>query len=126
MHERGVGGVIDKSHIVGVSPGPAYCFNSAEEDAGFWKFTPVAGIDETIAGKFNKRRDLNELYSKANLTDQKSKYLAVLGDAIVGKGGAINYWGLSYSSLLGFNFANSAFSQPWNRTTWLTPGSSVP
>ena len=104
-----------------------------EEDAGFWNYTPVAGINETISGKFNKR-DLNELYSKASLTDQKSKELgarcqngpsgpylkylgtsstirdlAALGDAIVGKGEPINYWGISYAAVLGFNFANSKF-----------------
>ena len=30
MREGGVGGVVDESHIVSVSPGPVYCFNSAE------------------------------------------------------------------------------------------------
>ena len=111
-----------------------YCFNSTEEGAEFWKYTPVAGINETISGKFNEQ-DLNELYSKADLTEKKFKdftahcqngsvgpylkYLGTtstirdlvsLGDAILGEGEPINYWGVSYGTVIGFNFINSKFS----------------
>jgi len=116
------------------SPGEVYCFNSTEEDAAFWDNTPVSYINETISGTFDNR-DLNELYSEVNLTERKFKdwtegcqngpsgpylkYLGTssnvrdlvsLGDAIVGNGEPINFWGVSYGSFLGFNFVNSAFS----------------
>ncbi|KAF9644793.1 alpha/beta-hydrolase [Thelephora ganbajun] len=111
-------------------PGEVYCFNNTEEDAGFWKHTPVSYINETIAGKFDKR-DLDELYSQVDLTERKFKQFAAhclngsaapyfkylgtsstvrdlvsLGDAIVGKGEPIDYWGISYGTVLGFNFLN--------------------
>ena len=97
----------------------------------FWDFTPVTFINETISGKFDEQ-DVSELYSKADLTDQKFadftarcqnsasgpylKYvgtsstvrdLVSLGDAILGQGQPINYWGISYGTVIGFNFINS-------------------
>ena len=126
------------------------CFNSTEEDAEFWNNTPVAYINETISGKFNEQ-DFNELYSKVNSTEQKFKdfttrcqhgssgpylkYLGTsstvrdlvsLGDAILGKGEPINYWGISYGTVIGFNFMNSKFPRLLNRTFQLISGSSVP
>ena len=114
-----------------VSPGEVYCFTSEEEDKHFWDFTPVTYINETISGNFDEK-DLNELYSKADLTDKKFedftarcqnsasgpylKYvgtsstvrdLVSLGDAILGQGQPINYWGISYGTVIGFNFINS-------------------
>ncbi|KAF9644794.1 alpha/beta-hydrolase, partial [Thelephora ganbajun] len=111
-------------------PGEVYCFNNTEEDAGFWEHTPVTYINETIAGQFDKR-DLDELYSQVDLTERKFKQFAAhclsgpvapyfkylgtsstvrdlvsLGDAIVGKGEPIDYWGVSYGTVLGFNFLN--------------------
>jgi hypothetical protein len=90
-----------------------------------------AYINETISGKFDQR-DLNELYSQVDLTEQKFKtftaackssasglylkYLGTsstirdlvsLGDAIVGPGEPIDYWGVSYGTVIGFNFVNS-------------------
>ena len=116
-----------------------YCFNSTEEDSQFWNYTPVAYINETISGKFNER-DFNELYSKDDLTEQKFKDLATrcqdgpsgsylkylgtsstvrdlvsLGDAILGEGEPINYWGVSYGTVVGFNFVNSKFPRLLNR-----------
>ena len=127
----------DQSHVV-ISPGEVYCFNSTEEDAEFWNYTPVAYINETISGKFNER-DFNELYSKNDLTEQKFKdftarcqngpsgpyfkYLGTsstvrdlvsLGDAILGTGEPINYWGVSYGTVLGLNFVNSESPRPLN------------
>ena len=103
----------------------------------FWDFTPAAYINETISGNFDEQ-DLNELYSKADLTDQKYadfttrcqnsasgpylKYvgtsstvrdLVSLGDAILGQGQLINYWGISYGTVIGFNFINSESPSPW-------------
>ena len=91
-------------------------------------------INESISGKFNKQ-DLSELYAQADVTDQKFeafaancqngpsgpylKYLGTsstirdlvsLGDAIVGQGQPIDYWGISYGTVIGFNFVNSEFS----------------
>jgi hypothetical protein len=90
-------------------------------------------INETISGKFDEL-DLNELYSRVDSTEQKVKDftkhcqngpvgpylkyigtsstirdLVSLGDAIVGKGEPINYWGVSYGTVIGFNFINSEF-----------------
>jgi len=132
------------------SPGTAYCFNSTEEDAGFWQYTPMSGINETISGKFNER-DSQELYSQVDLTEQKVKDfgahcqngsigpylkyvgtsstvrdLVSLGDAILGEGEPINYWGISYGTILGFNFINSKFPKPFDHNIRLKPSSSVP
>lgn len=106
-------------------------------------------INETIAGRFNKR-DLKELYSQVGSTGQKFsaftagcqngpvgpylKYLGTsstvrdlvsLGDAIVGKGEPIDYWGISYGTVIGFNFVNSEPLRPSNHTNPLksTPDS---
>jgi hypothetical protein len=94
-------------------------------------------INETISGKFNER-DLNELYSQADQTEQKYKDfgercqngpvgpylkyigtsstvrdLVSLGDALVGKGEPIDFWGFSYGTVLGFHFLNSKFLRPF-------------
>lgn len=101
----------------------------------------VTYINETIRGGFDSR-DLKELYSQANTTEQKFKdftercqngpvgpylkYLGTsstvrdlvsLGDAIVGKDVPIDYWGVSYGTVLGFNFINSEFLQSPNQTS---------
>jgi hypothetical protein len=93
----------------------------------------LAYINETISGKFNQR-DLEEFYSLVEPTEQKYndfnqrvlnsssapylKYigtsstvrdLVALGDAIVGEGKPIDYWGFSYGTVIGFNFLNSQF-----------------
>ena len=98
-------------------PGPVYCFDSAEENAVFWENTVVSYINESIAGKFNKQ-DYDELYSPADVTDQKFKtftagcqsgpsgqylkYLGTssavrdlvsLGDAVVGQGNRLTALG---------------------------------
>ena len=92
-------------------------------------------INETISGKFDNQ-DLQELYSQVNPTEQKFKdftgrcqngpigpylkYLGTsstvrdlvsLGDALVGKGEPIDFWGISYGTVIGFNFVNSEFLQ---------------
>jgi hypothetical protein len=106
-------------------------------------------INETISGKFDEQ-DLNELYSRVDSTEQKIKDftehcqsgpagsylkyigtsstirdLVSLGDAIVGKGEPIDYWGISYGTVIGFNFINSEFFRLFNCTLSRTPGSSV-
>ena len=100
----------------------------------------VSYINETIAGRFDKR-DLQELYSQVGSTEQKFKTftagcqngpnepyfkyigtsstirdLVSLGDAIVGKGEPIDYWGVSYGTVIGFNFVNSKFFHPFSCT----------
>ena len=115
----------DRLTVVAFSPGDVYCFNTSEENAAFWTNT-VMHINETISGKFDQR-DLNELYSQTDVTEQKFKaftegcqngpsgpylqYLGTsftvrdlvsLGDAIPGPGQPIDYWGISYGTVVGF------------------------
>jgi hypothetical protein len=110
-----------------------YCFNTPEENAVFWENTVTAYINETISGKFDQQ-DYDELYSQVDVTEQKfkaftagcqngpsGKYLKYLGtsstirdlvslgDSIVGQGQPIDYWGVSYGTVIGFNFVNSEF-----------------
>ena len=100
----------------------------------------VRYINETISGKFNEQ-DRNELYSQVDVTERKFKEFArncqngptgpylkyigtsstvrdlvSLGDAIVGVGEPIDYLGISYGTVLGFNFINSKLLQPLNHT----------
>ena len=114
-----------------LSPGAVTCFNSQDEEGAFFKNTIVQSINYTLAGKFDQQ-DQAELLSR---TDQDSnlllefgkrcqqgpvgKYLqyvgtsstvrdlASLGDAIVGQGKPIDYWGFSYGTVIGANFLNS-------------------
>ena len=90
-------------------------------------------INETISGNFDQQ-DLDELYSQVDSTEWKYKdfnerianspsgpylkYLGTsstirdlvsLGDALVGPGEPIDYWGFSYGTVIGFNFLNSKF-----------------
>ena len=113
------------------SPGEVYIFNNTAEDAAYWNNTAVTYINETISGRFDKQ-DLEELYSRVDQTEEKYrdfnercvnspsgpylKYLGAsstvrdlvsLGDAILGQGELIDYWGISYGTFLGFNFINS-------------------
>jgi pimeloyl-ACP methyl ester carboxylesterase len=115
-------------------PGPVYCFSTPEENAAFWENTVASCINETISEKFNQQ-DLDELYSQVDSTEQKYKVftagcqkgpsgpylkyleasstvrdLVSLGDAILGQGQPIDYWGVSYGSVIGFNFVNSEFT----------------
>jgi hypothetical protein len=107
-------------------------------------------INETISGRFNDR-DLKELYSQVDASEQKLKLFAEgcqngpvgpylkyvgttstvrdlvsLGDAIVGKGEPIDYWGISYGTVIGFNFINSELPTLFSLYRWLKPFCSVP
>ena len=97
-------------------------------------------INETISGKFNDQ-DREELYSQVAPTEKKFKDfggncqggpvgphlkyigttstirdLVSLGDAIVGAGQPIDFWGLGYGTVVGFNFLNSELLQAFNHT----------
>ena len=94
----------------------------------------VSYINESIAEKFDKQ-DYDEFFSQADATKQKlktwatgcqtgpsGKYLKYigtsstirdlvsLGDVIVGQGQPVDYWGISYGTVIGFNFINSESS----------------
>ena len=107
-------------------------------------------INETISGRFDQQ-DIKELYSQAGATEAKFqdfnercvnspsgpylKYIGTsstvldlvsLGDAIVGEGEPIDYWGVSYGTVLGFNFLNSESRQPFCLPIQLKTCRSVP
>ena len=113
------------------SPGEVYIFNNTAEDVAYWNNTAAAYINETISGRFDQQ-DLEGLYSRVDQTEAKYKdfnercvnspsgpylkYLGTsstvrdlvsLGDAILGQGELIDYWGFSYGTVIGFNFLNS-------------------
>jgi len=100
----------------------------------------VKYINETISGKFNEQ-DRAELYSQVAPTEKKFKDfggncqggpvgpylkyigtsstirdLVSLGDAIVGTGEPIDFWGLGYGTVVGFNFLNSESLQSLDHT----------
>ncbi|KAM5533232.1 hypothetical protein V8D89_013097 [Ganoderma adspersum] len=110
-------------------PGNVYCI-ADDEYASFWNGTVEAtGINEI--GNFTNQTDIQALYSQAPILDKKWKELGDrclsgpnattlgyigtaatvrdlvgLADAIVGKNSTINYWGLSYGTLVGAWFIN--------------------
>ena len=123
-----------RSSCIPTSPGEFYLFDNTAEDAAYWNNTVAAYINETVSALFDQR-DLDELYSLVDPTEQKYKDftqrctnspsgpylkyigtsstvrdLASLGDAIVGQDELINYWGFSYGTVIGFNFLNSKSS----------------
>ena len=51
-------------------------------------------------------------YLKYVGTSSTVRDLVSLGDAILGQGQPINYWGFNYGSVIGFNFINSKFTSP--------------
>ena len=108
------------------------CFGSFEEELAYWQGTPIAGINATVASNFTDKQEVEDFYATLKHTEMKmSLYskrcrwgpggphlqyvgtsstvrdLVVLGDKIVGKGQPINYWGLSYGTIIGFHFLNS-------------------
>ena len=130
------------------SPGEVYCFDDAQAGANFWINTVAGYINETIADKFDQK-DLDELYSQADATEQKYKtftagcqkgasgpylkYLGTsstvrdlvsLGDAILGQGQLIDYWGVSYGTILGFDFSQQPALSSSNPVCWFTEISS--
>jgi len=101
----------------------------------------VRYINETISGKFNEQ-DRSELYSQVAPTQKKFEDFGVncrggpvgpylryigtsstvrdllsLGNAIVGASEPIDFWGLGYGTVVGFNFLNSKLLQPLNHTS---------
>ena len=113
------------------SPGAVTCFDSQAEEDAFFDNTIVRSINYTIAGRFDKQ-DQDELISRTEEssrlllefgkrcqrgpvgnflqfigTSSTVRDLASLGDRIVGKDKAIDYWGFSYGTVIGVNFLNS-------------------
>jgi len=113
-----------------ISPGEVTCFETAQEQDAFFKNTIMQSTNETIAGKFNDE-DSDEFYSRVENTEQKlvkfgekcqqgpvGKYLQYigtsstlrdllsLGDRLVGEGKPVNFWGLSYGTVIGYHLIN--------------------
>ncbi|KAI0769270.1 TAP-like protein-domain-containing protein [Trametes elegans] len=106
-------------------PGDVFCFDSVDDYDTFWADTlEVKGIEMT--GKFTDRGDISQLLTQANIT--QSKYdelgkrclshksgrllqyvgtaatvrdLVALADALDGHGASVNYWGISYGTIIG-------------------------
>jgi len=112
------------------SPGEVTCFDTAEEQDAFFRNTIMQSINETIAGKFNEE-DLKEFYSRTEDTEQKIikfgekcqegpvgqhlqyigtsstvRDLVSLNDRLAGKGKPVDFWGLSYGTVIGYNLIN--------------------
>ena len=110
----------------------------------------VSYINETITGMFNQQ-DFDELYSQVDSSEQKFtdfgqhcqsgpsgqylKYIGTsstvrdlvsLGDAIVGEGEPIDYYGVSYGTVIGFNFVNSRSFRSLDLTVRIKSAPSVP
>jgi pimeloyl-ACP methyl ester carboxylesterase len=111
-------------------PGSVTCFESGQEEDGFFQHSIIRSINYTILGKFDQQ-DQDELFS---LTDQSANLLVDFGrrcqqgpvgrnlqyigtsstirdlvslaDDIVGPGSPIDFWGLGYGSIIGINFIN--------------------
>ena len=132
------------------SPGAVTCFNSQAEEDAFFQNTIVSSINYTIAGKFDQQ-DQDELFSRteadSNLllefgtkcqqgpvgkylqyigTSSTVRDMVSLGDAIVGQGKPIDYWGFSYGTVIGANFLNSESSIEYSDNLFLIYVSSVP
>jgi len=113
------------------SPGAVTCFDSQAEEDAFLNNTIIRSINYTIAGRFDEQ-DQGELFSHTEDsselllefgkrcqrgpvgdflqyigTSSTVRDLASLGDRIVGKGKPIDYWGVSYGTVIGINFLNS-------------------
>ena len=113
------------------SPGAVTCFDSQAEEDAFLNNTIVRSINYTIAGRFDEQ-DQGELFSHREEsselllefgkrcqrgpvgdflqyigTSSTVRDLASLGDRIVGQGEPIDYWGVSYGTVIGINFLNS-------------------
>ena len=126
------------------SPGAVTCFDSQAEEDAFFDNTVFRSINYTIAGRFDEQ-DQDELFSH---TDESSRLLvefgkrcqqgpigkflqyvgtsstvrdlASLGDRIVGKDKPIDYWGLSYGTVIGMNFLNSKSCIDFSLSSFLT------
>ena len=110
------------------------CFSTQEEQFAFWDNTVRRSINETISTNFTDPSELKEFFSRVPETKAKLKefgrrclaskagpYLQYIGttstirdlvslaDTIVGPGQPIDYYGLSYGTVIGFYF----FSREW-------------
>ncbi|KAI0369590.1 hypothetical protein BV20DRAFT_1078332 [Pilatotrama ljubarskyi] len=112
-------------------PGDVYCFDDAADYETFWNGTiELTGIEMT--GNFTDQADMDRLLGQAPVMQSKydalgqrclnhsegrtlqyvgtaatARDLVALADAIEGPGTPVNYWGISYGTLLGSWFINS-------------------
>ncbi|OJT03597.1 hypothetical protein TRAPUB_5773 [Trametes pubescens] len=111
-------------------PGDVFCFDGVDDYNAFWNGTiELNGIEMT--GNFTDQADIDRLMSQAPLMQTKYEQLGqrcmnhsdgqflqyvgtaatardmvAMADALDGPGAPVNYWGLSYGTLLGSWFIN--------------------
>ncbi|KAI0830715.1 TAP-like protein-domain-containing protein [Trametes gibbosa] len=111
-------------------PGDVHCFDSLNDYNTFWNGTiELNGIEMT--GNFTNQTDIDRLMSQAPLMQSKyeelgqrclnhsngqflqyvgtaatARDMVAMADALDGAGAPVNYWGLSYGTLLGSWFIN--------------------
>ncbi|KAI0350509.1 hypothetical protein OH77DRAFT_1430975 [Trametes cingulata] len=111
-------------------PGDVFCFDNTTDYETFWNGTiELTGIEMT--GNFTDQGDIDRLLAQAPVMQSKydelgqrclnhsegqtlpyvgtaatARDLVALADAIEGPGSPVNYWGISYGTLLGSWFIN--------------------
>ncbi|KAG8740786.1 hypothetical protein FRC10_003895 [Ceratobasidium sp. 414] len=115
---------------IGMTVPRADCFATGTEENAFWEGTiPRAGLE--ARGNFTEKRDLDEFYAQAPEVDQLLEELGqkclayspdtfqyvgsaaavrdmlAMHDILEGPDKPVDYWGLSYGTIIGIYFVNS-------------------
>lgn len=114
---------------VGLTVPRATCFDNTTEESAFWRGT-IAGDGMEVKGNFSNQRDLDVLYAQANELDELLKEMGerclahspntfqyigsaaavrdmvAMHDILEGPNKLVDYWGLSYGTIIGIYFAN--------------------
>jgi hypothetical protein len=110
----------------------ADCFKTGTEENNFWKNT-IASSGLEARGNFTDERDLDAFYSQVDEIDallkelghlcveyspDTFKYIGTAGgvrdmiaihEVLEGKDKPVNFWGISYGTVIGSYFVNSAY-----------------